>query len=43
MLCTLGATLAAGLLLDVEPCRAVGATFAFLYIATKLGELRWKE
>lgn len=42
-LCTLTGTLAAGVVLDVEACRAVGATFAFLYLGTKLGEMRWQE
>lgn len=36
-------TLAAGVGLDVEPCRAIGAIFAFLYVGTKLGELDWKR
>lgn len=36
-------TLAAGVGLDIEPCRAIGAVFAFLYVGTKLGELDWKR
>lgn len=36
-------TLAIGVGLDVESCRAVGAIFAFLYVGTKLGELDWKR
>lgn len=43
MLCTLAGTLAAGLVLDVEACRAVGATFCFLFVGTRLGELRLHE
>lgn len=43
VLCTLAGTLAAGLVLDVEACRAVGATFCFLFVGTRLGELRLHE
>jgi len=36
-------TLAIGVVLDVEQCRAIGSVFGFLYLSTKLGELNWKE
>ncbi|KAL4430647.1 hypothetical protein ABPG75_005903 [Micractinium tetrahymenae] len=42
-LLVISATLAVGVGLDVEPCRAIGAIFAFLYVGTKLGELDWKR
>lgn len=40
-LAVIGGTLACGILLDVEQCRAVGAVFGFLWLCTKLAEFDW--
>ncbi|KAI3436395.1 hypothetical protein D9Q98_005812 [Chlorella vulgaris] len=37
----IGCTLACGIVLDVEQCRAVGAVFGFLWFASKLCECDW--
>jgi uncharacterized membrane protein YpjA len=39
----IGGTLTCGVLLDVEPCRSVGAVFGFLWFLSKLCECNWKR
>lgn len=42
-LAVIGGTLACGVLLDVEQCRAIGSPFAFLWFFAKLAEYDWKR
>lgn len=39
----IGGTLACGVLLEVEQCRAIGSVFAFIWFLSKLAECNWKR
>jgi hypothetical protein len=39
----IGCTLACGIVLDMEQCRAVGAVFGFLWFTSKLWECDWSK
>lgn len=39
----IGGTLACGVVLQVEQCRAIGATFGFVWFLSKLAEINWRR
>ncbi|PSC71122.1 H(+) Cl(-) exchange transporter 7 [Micractinium conductrix] len=42
-LAVVGGTVAVGILLDVEPCRAIGAVFLFLWLTSLLAQGDWRR